>query len=219
MRNIANQLDLSASTICREINRHGGIAHYRATEADARTWDLARRPKLCHLAQNERLRKIVAQKLSIDWAPEQVAGWLKTQYPDNRYMQISHESIYRSLYIQARGVLKQELLQHLRSRRLFRQSKHRNVKGLVRGSIRDLVSISERPPEVEDRAVPGHWEGDLIAGSSNTHIATLVERQSRYTILVKVDGKDTATMVKALAKQITGRLKTNAHMGSRFRTG
>jgi len=202
MRNIANQLGRSASTICREINRHGGIAHYRATEADARTWNLAKRPKLCHLAQNERLRKIVAHKLAIEWAPEQISGWLKTQYPDNRPMQISHESIYRSLYIQARGVLKQALLQHLRSRRLFRQSKHRNVKGLVRSSIRDLVSISERPPEVEDRAVPGHWEGDLISGSGNTHIATLVERQSRYTILVKIGGKDTATVVKALAKQV-----------------
>lgn len=202
IRKIANQLRRSASTICREVNRHGGAANYRATDADVRAWELAKRPKLCLLAQNKNLRKAVAKKLSIEWSPEQIAGWLKTQYPDNGRMHISHESIYRTLFIQSRGVLKKELLQHLRSRRLFRHSRLQNVKGLTRGSIRDLVAISERPPEVEDRSVPGHWEGDLIAGSNNTHIATLVERQSRYTILVKIDGKDTGTVVKALVKKI-----------------
>ncbi len=202
MREVANQLGRSPSTVSREINRHGGILKYRAADADEKAWDLARRPKLCCLAKNARLRQMVSRKLALEWSPEQIDGWLKVEYPDNEEMHVSHETIYRSLYIQARGVLKKELQQHLRTCRVFRQSRHQNLKGLKRGSIKDMVPISTRPPEVEDRAVPGHWEGDLIAGSGNTHIATLVERQSRFTMLVEVNGKDTATVVKALTKQV-----------------
>jgi IS30 family transposase len=149
-----------------------------------------------------RLQECVAFKLSHNWSPEQIAGWLTQRYPDDERMRISHETIYRSLFIQARGVLKKELQAHLRTRRKMRRSKSATTKGQVRGHIIDAVSISERPAEVEDRAVPGHWEGDLISGSKNSHIATLVERQSRFTMLVKVDGKDTDSVVAALKKQI-----------------
>lgn len=202
IRSLAKQLGRSPSTISREINRHGGIFQYRALQADEEAWHSARRPKLCKLAQQDQLRHIVAEKLAEEWSPEQIAGWLKTAYPNTMVMQISHEAIYRSLFIQTRGVLKKELQKHLRTKRVFRQSRHQNLKGIPRSSIIDAVSISERPPEVEDRAVPGHWEGDLIAGSNNSYIATLVERHSRFTVLVKVDGKDTRTVVKALTKQV-----------------
>lgn len=202
IRQIAYTLGRSPSTVSREINRHGGTDKYRATQADEKAWDWARRPKMCRLAQNSKLRQVVAKKLSLEWSPEQIAGWLKAEYPDNEDMHVSHETIYRSLYIQARGVLKKELQKHLRTGRVFRQSRHQNIKGLPRGRIIDGISISERPPEIEDRAIPGHWEGDLIAGSDNTHIATLVERQSRFTMLVKVDGKDTQTVVDALSRQV-----------------
>ena len=202
MRDIAKQLGRSVSTISREINRHGGIHGYRAAQADEQAWDWAKRPKRCRLAQSARLRQTVARKLALNWSPEQIAGWLKVEYPDNESMHVSHETIYRSLYIQTRGVLNKELQKHLRSNRVFRQSRHQNLKGLKRGSIKDLVSISARPPEAEDRAIPGHWEGDLIAGSGNTHIATLVERRSRFTMLVKVNGKDTQTVVEALTRQV-----------------
>ena len=138
----------------------------------------------------------------MNWAPQQIAGWLKQQYPDDETMQVSHETIYRSLFIQARGVLKAELMKHLRSRRLMRRSKHASTKGQPRGQIIDAVSIRERPAEAEDRAVPGHWEGDLLSGSGNTHIATLVERHSRFTLLVKVKGKDTESIISALIKQV-----------------
>lgn len=202
LRQIACTIDRSPSTISREIRRHGGIKEYRATEADLAAWDRSRRPKLCRLATNDKLQRIVAEKLSLDWAPEQVAGWLKLQYPDDAEMRVSHETIYRSLFIQARGVLKRELISHLRSKRTMRRSKLSRTKGQVRGQIIDGISIRERPAEVEDRAIPGHWEGDLIAGSNNTHIATLVERQSRYTMLIKVEGKDTNSVVSALIEQV-----------------
>ena len=202
MRQIACRLGRSASTISREISRHGGISRYRAFQADGAAWDLAKRPKLCHLAQNSSLRLIVAKRLSQQWSPEQISGWLKTEYPGNVEMQISHETIYRSLFLQARGVLKKELQKDLRTGRVFRQSRHQNIKGLPRGRIIDAVSISDRPQEIEDRAIPGHWEGDLISGSSNTHIATLVERKSRFTMLVKVKGKDTESVVGALTTHV-----------------
>jgi IS30 family transposase len=144
----------------------------------------------------------VAKKLTLDWSPEQISGWLKRRHSGSEEMQISHETIYRSLFVQARGVLKRELVGHLRTRRMMRRSKQASTRGQPRGQIVDAVSIRERPPEVEDRAVPGHWEGDLLAGSNNTHIATLVERQSRFTLLVKVEGKDTETVVQALTKQV-----------------
>jgi len=203
LRSIAAQLHRPVSTISREVARNGGRSRYRATEADGAAWRRARRPKVCKLTEHTRLQRCVAFKLSQNWSPEQISGWLELRYPDDERMRISHETIYRSLFIQARGVLKKELQAHLRTRRKMRRSKKASTEGQQRGQIIDAVSISERPPEVEDRAVPGHWEGDLISGSKNSHIATLVERHSRFTMLVKVDGKDTDTVVAALKKQIT----------------
>lgn len=202
IREIARLLSRSPSTICREVNRNGGRHNYRAAKADELAWDQARRPKLCRLALNGRLRHIVSNKLALEWSPEQISGWLKCHYPNNEAMHVSHETIYKSLFIQARGVLKKELQKHLRTRRVFRQSRQNNTKGSIRGGIIDGISIADRPPEIEDRAVPGHWEGDLISGSGNTHIATLVERQSRFTLLVKVAGKDTNSVVSALKRQV-----------------
>jgi IS30 family transposase len=202
MGQIALQLGRSKSTISREIGRNGGIHRYRAHEADANAWERARRPKVCALSGNARLRRLVAAKLKLKWAPVQIAGWLKREFRVNKDMQISHETIYRSLFIQARGVLKKELVEHLRTNRTMRQAKSASASGQNRGKIVGAVSISERPAEVEDRAVPGHWEGDLLAGSNNTYIATLVERHSRYVMLVKVAGKDTASVVTALIKQV-----------------
>jgi IS30 family transposase len=202
MRMIARAINRAPSTVSREIARHGGRNRYRASEADQKAWNRARRPKLCRLATHLRLQKTVAEKLSLDWSPEQISGWLEQRYSDEEEMQISHETIYRSLFIQARGVLKKELVRHLRTRRMMRRSKHSSTRGQPRGQIIDAVSISDRPPEIEDRAVIGHWEGDLISGSNNSHIATLVERQSRFTLLVRVEGKDTQSVVKALIKQV-----------------
>src|SRR3990172_122970 len=202
MRGIASSIQRAASTVSREIGRHGGRATYRAAEADRRAWDHARRPKPCRLAVQRRLQKLVAKEVSLNWSPEQNSGWLKRRYPGTQEMQISHETIYRSLFVQARGVLKKELVGHLRTRRMIRRSKQSRTRGQGRGQIIDAVSIRERPAEVEERAVPGHWEGDLLSGSNNTHIATLVERQSRFTMLVKVQSKDTRTVVRALAKQV-----------------
>ena len=182
--------------------RNGGRSLYRASEADQQAWKTALRPKRCVLALRRKLRVIVASKLIRDWSPEQIAGWLKVRYPDNESMRVSHETIYRSLFIQARGVLKKELMQHLRSRRLVRRSTHARAGGKSQGQIVDAISIRERPAEIEDRAIPGHWEGDLLSGTGNSHIATLVERHSRFTILVKVDSKETATVVAALSRQI-----------------
>jgi IS30 family transposase len=188
--------------VSREIRRNGGLRAYRAASADTRAEVTARRPQLSKLARCARLRRLVASKLRLDWSPEQIAGWLKRKYASDKTMRVSHETIYRSLFIQARGVLKKELQQHLRSRRVMRRSKKSNTEGQQRGQIIDAVSIRERPAEAEDRAIPGHWEGDLIAGARNSHIATLVERHSRYTMLVKVAGKDTENVVAAIAKQV-----------------
>ena len=202
MRQIAAAIQRSPSSVCREIARHGGRARYRAAEAESEAWERARRPKRCLLARHGKLQRIVASKLQLDWSPEQISGWLKAQFADDRAMRISHETIYRSLFLQARGVLKRELTSHLRSPRVMRRSKKASKKGQARGQIVDAISIRERPAEIEDRAVPGHWEGDLISGSKNSYIATLVERHSRFTMLVKVDGKDTLSVVSALAKQV-----------------
>jgi len=195
------QLGRSPSTISREINRNGGDANYRAVEADQAAWDRARRPKLCKLARNQSLARIVAGKLQKKWAPEQIAGWLKTEYPGEECNQVSHETIYRSLFVQARGVLKKELLQYLRRERTIRRSRHASLKKDGLGQIKNMASIRERPASVEDRAVPGHWEGDLIAGSKNSYVATLVERHTRYVMLAKVKNKDTESVVSALIKQ------------------
>ena len=180
---------------------HGGCNRYRATVADENAWARLRRPKCCKLAINSRLRQAVAAKLRLDWSPEQIAGWLKRTHPEDEYNQVSHETIYRSLFVQARGVLKKELLRHLRSKRSMRRSRPVDPNGDRRGHMKDAVSIRQRPAAVEDRAVPGHWEGDLLSGPNNTYIATLVERQTRYVMLAKVAGKDTQTVVNALIKQ------------------
>ena len=202
IRQIAATLGRAPSTVSREIRRHGGAHTYRAAEADAQAWKHTRRPKPCRLATSPMLQRIVASKLTLEWSPEQIAGWLKLTFPDQGTMRVSHETIYRSLFIQARGVLKKELIGHLRSRRRMRRVKHASTAGQPRGQIVDGVSIRDRPADVEDRAIPGHWEGDLITGSQNTHMATLVERQSRFTLLGKVQEKDTTSVVTALSTQI-----------------
>jgi len=198
MHSIATSLGRAPSTISREIKRNGGQECYRASQADQAAWDRAHRPKSCKLVQNRALAHIVAGKLQWQWSPEQIAGWLKRTYPGDENYQVSHETIYRSLFIQARGALKKELLQHLRRTRAMRRSRHHTQKTGDHGRIIDAVSISERPATVEDRAVPGHWEGDLLFGGRNSQIATLVERNTRYVMLVKVAGKDTETVVNAL---------------------
>lgn len=200
IRTIAARLARAPSTISREIRRNGGAACYRATQADQAAWDRAQRPKQCKLAGNPVLARIVTAKLQSQWSPEQIAGWLKHTYPCDENLHVSHEAIYRSLFIQARGALKKELLEHLRRTRGMRRSRHHTQKTDTHGRIVEAVSISERPAAVEDRAVPGHWEGDLLFGSGNSQIATLVERQTRYVMLVKVAGKDTETVVNALIK-------------------
>jgi len=202
IREIARHLDRAASTVGREITRHGGRPAYRAHEADNQAWESALRPKKCLLALHWRLREVVASKLVLEWSPEQISGWLKTEYPEDERMRVSHETIYRSLFIQARGVLKKELMDHLRTKRRMRRSRHSRIFKDSRGRIADAISIRERPAEVEDRAVPGHWEGDLLSGSKNSHMVTLVERHSRFAMLIKVPSKDTAVVVTALSRHI-----------------
>jgi IS30 family transposase len=201
LRTIATRLGRCASTVCREVNRNGGRRNYRAQQADERAWERARRPKRCLLATNHFLRDVVARKLHEDLSPEQISGWLKREYPSDEAMRISHETIYRTLFVQARGALKRKLLAHLRSRRMMRKGRHASTRGQPRGQIKEAISIRERPPEAEDRVVPGHWEGDLLAGSRNTHVATLVERSSRFVMLVRVDGKDTERWLGLLASR------------------
>jgi IS30 family transposase len=200
IREIAKQLKRSPSTISREVNRNGGRTLYRANKADIAAWERAKRPKLCKLILNKRLAKLVAMKLHRSWSPQQIAGWLMRTYSD-KDLHVSHETIYKTLYVQTRGALKKELQQCLRSQRVIRRSRHATLKGKGLGKIVDAVHISKRPPEVKDRAVPGHWEGDLIAGSGNSYIATLVERHSRYVMLVKVGSNKTAAVINALIKQ------------------
>ena len=202
LRAIARQLRRAPSTISREVGRNGGRRLYRATLSDQAAWDRARRPKPCKLAQHPALCHTIAEKLERKWSPQQIAGWLKREHPDDEGARVSHETIYRSLFIQARGVLKKELLAHLRATRAIRRSRHASLKREGLGQIKDAISIRERPADVEDRAIPGHWEGDLIAGSKNSFIATLVERRTRYVMLAKVSGKETQTVVSALANQV-----------------
>ena len=200
IREIARGMNRAASTVSREVIRHGGRPAYRAHDADRQTWVLALRPKCCLLAVNRKLRDIVASKLILDWSPEQISGWLRNQYPNDERMRVSHETIYRSLFVQTRGVLKRELMDYLRSKRRMRRSRHASVHG--HGRIVDAVSIRERPAEAEDRAIPGHWEGDLLSGGENSHMVTLVERHSRFLMLIKVPSKDTAVVVAALSKHV-----------------
>jgi IS30 family transposase len=190
-RSIARNLKRSPSTISREVHRNGGRQAYRAARSDQRAWDGATRPKFCKLSFNAPMCQLIARKLRLKWSPQQIAGWLKRKHPDEEQNRVSHETIYRSLYVQTRGVLKKELQDCLRSPRAIRRSRHATQKGLKLRKIKDAIPISERPPEVADRAVPGHWEGDLIVGSNNSYIATLVERHSRFVMLAKVENKDT----------------------------
>jgi IS30 family transposase len=201
-RQIGVRLGRATSTVSREVDRNGGRRWYRAAVADADTWDRALRPQVCRLAQYPVLCARVTEKLEVDWSPQQIAGWLQRTYPKNPDMQVSHETIYLSLFVQSRGVLKKALIRHLRRRKTMRRSQHATTAGQPRGQIIDAVSIRERPPSIEDRAVPGHWEGDLLAGKSNSHIATLVERQSRFVMLVRLAGKDTNNVVRALTRRV-----------------
>jgi len=200
IRSIAAQLGRSSSTVSREVRRNGGYSRYRAMLADNRAWDRARRSKLCKLDRPPWLRRSVSNKPRLHWSPEQIAGCLKRLHPGDEAYHVSHETIYRSLFVQARGVLKKEQQQYLKSKRTIRRSKHATQKGSDDGQIKGVISIRERPASVEDRAVPGHWEGDLISGSQNSHIATLVKRHTRYAMLVKVTSKDTQTVISALTK-------------------
>jgi IS30 family transposase len=201
VRSMAKLLGRSPSTVSREISRNGGYDRYSASMADEAAWARTRRPKRCKLASSPRLRRAVARKLRLQWSPEQIAGWLKSTFPGDQTQHVSHETIYRSLFVQARGVLKKELFQHLRSKRSIRRSRRMDLPADRRGKIANMVSIRDRPAAAEDRAVPGHWEGDLLSGSKNSHIATLVERHTRYVMLAKVDSKETQAVVCALIKQ------------------
>ena len=202
IRRIAKGLGRSPSTVSREARRNGGCGAYRASEADVRTWERAQRPKPCRLASHPELRWRVAQKLALQWSPQQISGWLKREFPAEEGLRLSHETIYRSLFVQARGVLKKELIGHLRAARYIRQPKGGTTPSRPKGQLVDAVSIRERPAEVEDRAVPGHWEGDLLSGANNTHMVTLVERHTRFAMLIKVQGKDSAEVVGALSKHV-----------------
>ena len=202
LRALARALGRAPSTISREIRRHGGATQYRATVADERAWRRAERPKVCRLAANRRLCRAVEAKLRADWSPEQIAHWLQMTYPTDPTMQISHETIYRTLYVQARGALKQELTAHLRRRRVVRHSRATDRKRQGRGQIVDAISIAERPASAEDRALPGHWEGDLLAGTKQSNIATLVERHSRYVLLIRLRTRDAESVAKALARRV-----------------
>ena len=201
-RRIAARLGRSPSTVTRELDRHGGRRRYRAAEADQRAWERARRPQRCKLARNPTLSALVAAKLREDWSPEQIAGWLKSAFPDDETMRVSHESIYLTLFVQARGALKRELVAHLRRSRSIRRPRTASRGNRGQGQILDAVSIRERPPASADRAIPCHWEGDLLAGAANSHVATIVERHSRFVMLVAVDGKDTRSVTQALSRQV-----------------
>jgi IS30 family transposase len=201
-RQLACHLGRAPSTISREVARNGGRRRYRPSRAEERAAQQSLRPKPCRLATYPALRDIVADRLQKRWSPHQVSGWLKITYPNRQEMQLSHETIYRSLFVQARGVLKKELMAHLRSRRVMRRGKTASTAGQTRGQIIGAVSIRERPAEIEDRAIPGHWEGDLLSGARNSHIATLVERRSRFVMLVQVGGKDSESVVEALVRQV-----------------
>jgi IS30 family transposase len=201
-RRVASRLGRAPSTVTREIARHGGRRRYRAGEADKQAWENGRRPQVCKLARNPVLGQLVAARLEEDWSPEQIAGWLKARFPHDQTMRVSHETIYLSLFIQARGALKRELVTHLRRTRSIRRPRSSKRVNRGQGQIVDAVSIRERPAEAEDRAIPGHWEGDLLAGGANSHIATLVERHSRFLMLVAVDGKDTRSVTRALSEHV-----------------
>lgn len=201
-RQIARWVGCAPSSISREVAAHGGRNAYEAMRADIGAWAAARRPKVCRLATHRPLRRRVAHLLGKQWSPRQISARLREDHPHQPELHVSHETIYRSLYIQSRNVLKKELTQELRRRRRVRVARTATRKGQGRGQIVDAIPISQRPPEVADRAVPGHWEGDLIAGRGHSHIATLVERATRFVILVKVPSKETTAVIPALIRQI-----------------
>jgi len=200
IRRMAQRMGRAPSSVSREIVRHGGRGGYRATQADAQAWRNARQPTACRLAQHPTLARTVAEKLGLKWSPQQIAGWLERTFGNDESMRVSHETIYRSLFIQARGVLKKELLAHLRRGHSIRHARGHSKAGRGCGSILDAISIGQRPAQVEDRAVPGHWEGDLLCGPPGTQIATLVERRSRFVMLVKLPSKDSHIVASALAR-------------------
>jgi IS30 family transposase len=202
VRRIAAGLGRAPSTVSRELCRNGGRDRYRAELAERQALDRARRPQRCKLSVDAVLRDLVASKLAEDWSPEQISGWLVTAYPDDPSLRVSAETIYLTLFVQARGALKRELISHLRRVRSLRRPRAQGRDTRGAGQIVDAVSIRERPAEADDRAVPGHWEGDLIAGSSNSYVATLVERSSRFVLLCRVEGKDTNSVVAALSERI-----------------
>jgi IS30 family transposase len=202
VRAIARTLGRPPSTVSREVARNGGRARYRATAAEQRAWDRGQRPKPPRLAREPALCALVAAKLAADWSPGQIAGWLRRTYPTTPALHVSAETIYRTLFVQARGALKRELTAHLRTRRPLRRARAAATRPSRRGQIVDAVSIRERPPEAADRALPGHWEGDLLMGAGQTVVATLVERHSRYVHLVQVTSKETAVVVGALIREV-----------------
>ena len=203
-RAIARALARSHTTITREIDRCGGRARYRAHAAEREAFSRSRRPRPTKLELCPELRRVVSERLEADYSPEQIAGWLRLAYPDNEQMQVSHETIYRALYVQARGTLKRELTRHLRRGRTRRYARSQSSKHQGQGKLTEMVMISERPPEVEDRAVPGHWEGDLLMGGRTSAIATLVERSTRYCQLIALpQGMEAERVADALAASIT----------------
>ena len=203
LRAIAAGLGRAPSTVSREVAAHGGRRTYRAAPADQRAWARARRPQACKLATHPALRAIVGEQLKQQWSPQQIAGWLKTTYPDDPEMQVSHETIYRTLFIQSRGALRKELTAHLRTGRVIRRPAGTRLPD-GRGGRPGILNISERPAEADDRAVPGHWEGDLVFGKRMSPVATLVERSTRFVMLVELPGGHKADLVAdALAAKIT----------------
>jgi hypothetical protein len=220
IRAIAKRLGRAPSTVSREIRRHSGAQRYRAIVGDDRAWRWATRPKPRRLATDPRLRRVIFAKIRADWSPQQISAWLKRTFPADPRMQLSHEAIYQSLYVQARGALKRELVQHLRRQRGLRRSGPKRT-ARTTGRIIDAVSIAERPPEAEDRVVPGHWEGDLLFGRPGSFMATLVERRSRYVVLVRVPSRESSVVARSdsphpspprVASPIT-------HVGPRHRDG
>jgi len=202
IRAIAALLGRAPSTVSRELARNGGHRQYRPSRAEQAAWDRAARPKPCKLALNPVLREHVANGLRLRWSPEQITGWLKVEFPDDPELRVSHETIYLSLFVQSKGLLRKELTKELRSGRGVRRAGRISARGHGQGKIVDALHISERPAEAEDRAVPGHWEGDMVSGAANTHIATLVERSSRFVMLVKLENKTTDSVIAALTAKV-----------------
>lgn len=199
LRAIAKELNRSPSTISREVNRNRGRRYYKAIDANRRAWRMAKRPKPCALALNLELRALVTERLQLNWSPSQISGWLKVNMPRRKRMQLSHETIYKTLYVRSRKTLDNALMQHLRRAHRMRQSKRHSRSG-DRGTIRIVngISIHKRSKNIDNRKSIGHWEGDLVTGSHNTHIATLVDRKTRFTIILKLAGKDATSVNNAL---------------------